>query len=147
MLREACLCFTRSHVRALIAETQRFDGCLLVFGCERHVAPLRKPKGPTGVSSGDAALAHSPRPGSGYLSRTGSRNPSHTLFPPLPAARLSIPLAALHPDPLRHGCAGGHYCGTPCPNTGGYQGWRGFLICKLTPLPLLSFFLSFGYLI
>ena len=64
---EACLCFTRSHVRALIVETRRFDGRLHVFGCECHVAPLRKPKGATDVSSGDAGLAHRPRPGSGYL--------------------------------------------------------------------------------
>ena len=69
-LREACLCFTWSHVRVLIAETQCFDGCLLVFGCERHMAPPQKPKGPTGVSSGDAGLARRPRPGSGYLRRT-----------------------------------------------------------------------------
>ena len=32
MLREAFLCFTWSHARALIAETQHFDGRLLVFG-------------------------------------------------------------------------------------------------------------------
>ena len=70
MSREACLCFTRSHVRALIAETQRFDGRLHLFGCERHVAPPRKPKGPTDVSSGDAGLARRQRPGSGYLRRT-----------------------------------------------------------------------------
>nr|XP_040258769.1 F-box/FBD/LRR-repeat protein At1g16930-like [Aegilops tauschii subsp. strangulata] len=38
--------------------------------CERHVAPLRKPKGPTGVPYGDAALARRPRPGSGYLRST-----------------------------------------------------------------------------
>ena len=69
MPREACLCFTRSHVRALIAETQCFDGRLHLFGCERHVAPLRKPKGLTDVSSGDASLARHPRPGSGYLRR------------------------------------------------------------------------------
>ena len=67
--REACLCLMRSHVRALIAETQRFDGRLHIFGCERHVVPPRKPKGLTDVSSGDAGLARRPRPGSGYLRR------------------------------------------------------------------------------
>ena len=70
MAMEACLYFVRSHVRALIAETQRFDGRLHIFGCERHMAPPQKPKGPTDVSSGDAGLAHRPRPGSGYLRRT-----------------------------------------------------------------------------
>ena len=69
MAMEACLYFVRSHVRALIAETQRSDGRLHVFGCERHVAPLRKPKGPTDVSSGDVGLARRPRLGSGYLRR------------------------------------------------------------------------------
>ena len=82
--REACLCLMRSHVHALIAETQRFDRCFHLLGCERHMALPRKPKGPTGVSSGDAGLARRPRPGSGYLRRTGSRNPSHTLFPLCP---------------------------------------------------------------
>ena len=62
MSREACLCFTRSHIRVLIAETQRFDERLLLLGCEQHVAPLRKPKGPTSISSRDAALAHRLRP-------------------------------------------------------------------------------------
>ena len=66
---EACLCYTRSHVRALIAETQCFDGRLHVFGCECHVATPRKSKGPTDVSSGDVGLARRPRLGSGYLRR------------------------------------------------------------------------------
>ena len=70
MAMEACLCFVWSHVHALIAETQCFDGRLHLLGCELHVAPPRKPKGPTDVSSGDAALARCPRPGSGYLWRT-----------------------------------------------------------------------------
>ena len=50
--RKACLRFTWSHACAFIVETQRLDGRLLVFGCERHVAPPRKPKGPMSVSSG-----------------------------------------------------------------------------------------------
>ena len=40
------------------------------LGSERHVAPLQKPNGLTGISSGDAALARRPRPGSVYLRRT-----------------------------------------------------------------------------
>jgi len=67
---EAWLCFTKSHIHFFIAETQQFDGLLFVFRSERHVAPLQKPNGPPGVSSGDAALARRPRPGSGYLRRT-----------------------------------------------------------------------------
>ena len=67
---EAWLCFTKSHIRAFIAETQWFDGRLFVFGSERRVAPLQKPNGPTGISSGDAALARRSRLGSGYLRRT-----------------------------------------------------------------------------
>ena len=70
MAMEACLCFVWSHVHALIAETQCFDGRLHVFGCERYMATPQKPKGPTDVSSGEAGLARRQRPGSGYLRRT-----------------------------------------------------------------------------
>ena len=43
--------FSLHDIRAFIGETQRFDGRLLRFGCERHMSLLRKPSGPTGVSS------------------------------------------------------------------------------------------------
>ena len=66
---EVCLCLMQSHLRALIAETQRFDGRFHRLGCELHMVPPRKPKGPTDVSSGDAGLARHQRLGSGYLRR------------------------------------------------------------------------------
>ena len=48
---EARLCVTQCRIRVLIAKTPPFDGHHVNAGW----TPLRKPKGSTGVSSGDAA--------------------------------------------------------------------------------------------
>ena len=146
---EAWLCFTKSHIRVFIAETQRFDGRLVVFGSERHVAPLQKHNGPTGVSSGDAALARRPRPGSGYLRRTDgvSKAYPHSTPPFVRRQAFHSCCSSLFTDHLRHGWAEGDYSGPPCPVAGGDPGSRGFLVCKFTLfLLLLHWFFFFRLL-
>ena len=65
-----CYDLPRVTIMRLLRKPNGSTAISSYLGCERHVAPLQEPNGPTVVSSVDAALVHRPWLGSGYLRRT-----------------------------------------------------------------------------